>query len=250
MAFAVADVGKQLQANIDQFKEGFKAGFEASAPPGFDADDYDPVQTFKDATGLDLGSDLNWMGDAGGFVEGSSVLGLGGGLVLETDDEQAATDAVDKVEQALSRDRQLGRELKVTPSDNGFSIEAAGAPIGAEVAVQDGKVIAAGGAATIDDVTGSGDTLDDSDRFGDATDALGDGETASFWLDFAPILSLVKSSGSSDPELQAALPYLDALDYVIAGGKLDGDRSTGTFVLGVKEASDDDSDTTSAAIVP
>ncbi len=250
LAFATADLGKTLQTSLDQFSESFKAGFEASAPPGVDASDYDPLAMLKQQTGLDLGADFSWIGDAGGFVEGTSVLGLGGGLVLEADDEQAATDAIDKLERALSGNPGLSRDLKVTPSDNGFSIQASGAPIGAEVAVEDGKVVVAGGGATVDDVVNASDTLDGSDRFNAAKDALGDGETPSFFLDFAPIVSLVESSGATDPDYQAAKPYLDALDYFVAGGKLDGDRATGSLVLGVKEASSDDSESTSAAIVP
>jgi hypothetical protein len=250
LAFATADLGKTLQESLDNFTEGFKAGFQASAPPGFDASQYDPLQLFKQKTGLDLSTDLAWIGDAGGFIEGTSVLGLGGGLVLEADDEQKAQDTVDKIEQFLTRDKALGRETKVSPTDNGFSIQAAGGAIGGEVAVEDGKVVAAGGAATVDDVLNADDTLDGSDRFNAAKDALGDGETPSFFLDFAPILSLVDASGTSDPDYQAAKPYLDALDYIVAGGKLDGDRATGSFVLGVKEASSDDSESTSAAIVP
>lgn len=250
LAFATADLGKTLQQSIDQFTQGFKAGFEASAPPGIDASQYDPVQMFKQETGLDLETDLTWIGDAGGFVEGTSVLGLGGGLVMEADDEQAAGEAIDKLEGALSKSPELKREIKITPSENGFSIQAAGAPIGAEVALEDGKVVVAAGAATVDDVVNASDTLEGSDRFNIAKDALGEGETPSFFLDFAPILSLVESSGSSDPDYQAAKPYLDALDYVVAGSKLEDGRATGTFVLGVKEGSAEDSETTSAAIVP
>lgn len=250
LAFAASDVGETLQTSLDQFTEGFKAGYEASAPRGSDSSDYDPVEMFKQQTGLDLSTDLTWIGDAGGFVEGTSVLGIGGGLVLEATDEQAATDALDKLEQALSRDRELRRDIKVIPSSNGFSIQAVGAPIGAEVALEDGKVVLAAGGATVDDVVNASATLDGSDRFNSAKDALGEGETPSFFLDFAPIMSLVESSGATDPDYEAAKPYLDALDYVVIGGKLEDDRATGSFVLGVKEGSSDDSDSTSAAIVP
>jgi hypothetical protein len=253
LAFASSDVGKSLQTSLDQFTEGFKAGFEASAPPGFDAKSYDPVAMFKQQTGIDLSADLAWIGDAGGFVEGSSILGLGGGLVIEANDEQKATDTVDKLEQALSSNPQLKRQIQVSPNENGFSIQAAGAPVGAEVGVQDGKVVAAAGAATVDDVLNSDDTLDGSDRFSTASDALGDGETPSFFLDFAPVVSLIESAGdtaTADPDYQMAKPYIDALDYLVAGGSLDGDRSTGSIVLGVKEGSGGDTDATSATIVP
>ncbi len=47
---------------------------------------------FQDATGLNLEQDLAWIGDVGGFVEGTSIFGLGAGIVITTDDEQAATE--------------------------------------------------------------------------------------------------------------------------------------------------------------
>jgi hypothetical protein len=168
---------------------------------------------------------------------------------MESNDDQAASQTIDRLQQALSSNRQLKRQIKVAPSDNGFSIQAAGAPIGAEVALQDGKVVVAAGAATVDDVLDPSETLDGSDRFSAAKDALGEGSTPSFFLDFAPVISLVDSSSSGDPDYEAAKPYLDSLDYLVAGGKLDGDRATGSLVLGVKESSGD-STATSAAIVP
>jgi uncharacterized protein DUF3352 len=252
LAFATANFGETLQNSIDQFAEGFQAGLESSAPAGFDTSSIDPISMFKQATGIDLKTDLAWIGDAGGFVEGSSVFGLGGGLVLESNDDQAATDSIDKLESALSSNAQLKRQIQVTPSDSGFSVQANGAPIGAEVGLQDGKVVAAAGAATVDDVVSSSDTLDGSDRFNTATDALGDGSTPSFFLDFGPIVSLVESSGQAgtDPDYQSAKPYLDALDYLVSGSAVDGDRTTGSIVLGVKEASTESADATSAVIMP
>ena len=63
-------------------------------------------QMFQDATGLNLEQDLAWIGDVGGFVEGTSIFGLGGGLVITTDDQGAAEDAVGE---APAGDRQVAR---------------------------------------------------------------------------------------------------------------------------------------------
>ena len=79
LAFAASDVGDQIANSIAQFKAGFEAGFEHAAPNL--AAQVDPIQVFQDATGLNLEQDLAWIGDVGGFVEGTSIFGLGGGLV-------------------------------------------------------------------------------------------------------------------------------------------------------------------------
>ena len=154
--------------------------------------------------------------------------------------------SVDKLEATLKKERSL----QISSTDTGFAIQVAGAPVGAEVALEDGKLVLAVGGATVADVLSPSETLEDSDRFGDASDSLGDDVTTSFYLDFAPILSLVESTGQAtqDPDFQMARPYIEALDYFVAGGKIDGDRTIGSVVLGIKEASSDES--TSAVITP
>lgn len=245
MAFAASGVGDQISNSIAQFKAGFEAGFDDAAPNL--ADEVDPIQMFQDATGLNLEQDLAWIGDVGGFVEGTSIFGLGGGLVVTTDDQQAAEDAVAKVQQAIGS----SRELKVTPSqDGGFDIQAQGAPLGAQVAVEDDKVVVAAGADTVDDVLSPSETLGDSDTFQAAEDDLGSDLTPGFFINFAPILDLVDSIGQSDPEIESARPYLNALDFLIGGSKVDGDRSVAGFTLGVQDQPEGSDSGTSAVITP
>ena len=243
LAFAGADIGGQIQDSIEQFKAGFEAGLADAAPNV--AANVDPIGMFQDATGLNLEEDLGWIGDVGGFVEGTSIFGLGAGIVITTDDEQAATAAVDKVQSAISK----SRSIKVTPGQSGFSIQAQGAPIGAQVAVDDGKVVIAAGADTVDDVVSPSETLADSDTFKAAQDDLGDGLTPSFFVNFAPILDLVDSTGQTDADIESARPYLNALDFLIGGSKVDGDRSVAGFTLGVQDQPADSSDSTSSAVI-
>ncbi len=244
LAFAASDVGDQIANSIAQFKAGFEAGFKDAAP-GISAG-VDPIQMFQDATGLNLEQDLAWIGDVGGFVEGTSIFGLGGGMVVTTDDQQAAEDAVAKLQQAIGK----SRGLKVAPSQDGFDIQAQGAPLGAQVAVEDDKVVAAAGADTVDDVLSPSEKLGDSDTFQAAEDDLGNGLTPSFFINFAPILDLVDSTGQSDPEIESARPYLNALDFLIGGSKVDGERSVAGFTLGVQDQPEDGDSTASAVITP
>ena len=167
--------------------------------------------------------------------------------MAEASDEQAAADTVDRLQTALGRERSI----QLSTTDDGFDVTVPGLPVGGQVAVSDGKFVGAAGSVTVDDVLSPDETLDDSDRFNAARDSLGDDMTASFFLDFAPIMALLESTGevSSDPDYQAAKPYLDALDYVVAGSKVDGDRTTASLVLGVKEAESGSSEDTAAAVI-
>jgi hypothetical protein len=243
LAFAGTGIGDQISSSLDQFKAGFEAGLQQEAP-GL-GNEVDPEQIFQEATGLDLERDLGWIGDVGGFVEGTSIFGLGGGLVITTDDQGAAEDAVAKLQSALSK----SRSVKVTPTEGGFDIQAKEAPIGAHVAVEDEKVIVAAGADTVDDVLSPTETLDDSDTFQAAEDDLGDGLTPGFFVNFAPILDLIDSTGESDPDLESARPYLNALDFLIGGSDLDGERSIVGFTLGVQDQPEDGDTTSESAAV-
>lgn len=242
-AFAATGVGDQLATSIAQFKAGFEASLEQTAPQV--ADQVDPVQAFQDATGLNLEQDVAWIGDIGGFVEGASVFGLGGGLVITTDDSQAAEGAVEKLQATLGKTRGI----KVSPSAEGFDVQARGAPLGAEVTVEDDKVVIAAGADSAQDVLSPSETLGDSDTFQAAEDALDNDLTPSVFVNFAPILDLIDSTGESDPEIEAARPYLNALDFLIGGSKVDGDRSVTGLTLGVQDQPEGDS-TTAAVITP
>ena len=239
IAVAGGNVGEQLQTSLDQFKQGFAQ----QAPAGFDVD---PFAEFKQATGLDLETDFNWIGNFGAFAQGTSILGIGAGVVIESSDDEAAAATVDKLEAALGKQP----ELQITPSDSGFSIQVPGFPAGAEVALQDGKLVIAAGGASVDDVLSPSETLGDSDRFGEAQEALGEDLTPSFFFDFPPLFSLAESTGQTeaDPSYQQAKPYLDALDYLIAGGSVDDEASSIGFVLGLREP--EDSESTSAVLTP
>jgi hypothetical protein len=257
LAFGAPDVGQTIATSYEQFLQGFELGFQQSmeqlggefGSPVTPQDIPDINAEIQKATGLDITKDFGWIGNMGAFVQGSSPLDIGGGVVIETDDAAQATATLAKLRNALGRERGL----KITPTDGGgFTITPVGSPLGAEIAVRDDKVVFAAGGATVDDVLEPSETLADNDRFSSAADVLGDDLEPSVYVDLPTIFSLVESTGaaSSDPDYQAAQPYLSALDYMIAGGSSSDDGTTGRFVIGLKEPSSDTSDTSAAAITP
>lgn len=254
LAFASSDVGAQVQDQIAQFESLFRQSY-SDLPPGVKAPDSqgDPLQQFEQQTGIDLEKDFAWIGDAGGFVEGTSLINLGGGLVLESNDDQAASAALDKLQAALAKSPEVRSQAKIAPNSDGDGFTISAPPITAELAVRDGKAVAGVGSEDVDSILNPDETLDGSDRFSTATAGLGDGATPTFFLDFPPVLDLIESQEGTtdDPQYQQAAPYLHALDYVIAGSGTDGDRTTASFVLGVKESdSSGGSDVAPAVITP
>lgn len=230
LALGATNFGESIGTTYQQFLAGFQRSIsQAGLPTGEVPDIQGEIQ---DQLGLDPAKDFAWAGDLGLFVQGTSLLDLGGALVIETDDEAAATEAVNKLQKALQRNRSL----QVTGSADGFEIASAQAPVGAEVAVRDGKVVVAAAGVTVDDALSPSESLADSDAFTSATGALGDGLDPAFFVDFPTIVSLIEGSGqASGPEYEQAKPVLDALDYLVAGGGEQDGRAVGRFVLGLRE---------------
>lgn len=256
LAFGAPMVGEAIAAGYDSFVQGLELGLSAQAqglegdlPGGTveplpQADVPDIRRELKRQLGIDLSKDLAWMGDVGVFVEGSSLLSVGGGMVIETDDPDAASDAVAQIGRALAR----RPDVQVRRTADGFQVQSG--PAGAEVSVGDDKVVIAAAGVTVEDVLSPSETLADSESFQSASGALGDDLTAAMFVDFPAIVALIEGSGQTgSPEYQQVKPVLDALDYMIAGSGSSDGRAVGRVVLGLKEGGGS-SDAPAAALQP
>jgi uncharacterized protein DUF3352 len=222
LAFAIADVGQTYGPLLREVRHDAGAA---------DA-------TLGGGLGFDLADQVSrWAGDLGGFITGTSLFGLGGALVLETDDEQASASTLDRLRRALGDDPRLSVEPLTDTDDEGFSFSPAGVPISFTVVQHDGKVVA-GLAASVEDVLSPSSTLEDSDAFDSAADALGEDFAPLTFVDFVPMLELIESfpQAADDPDYQSAKPYLDNLEYFVLGTRSDGDRAELRMVLGLRDA--------------
>ena len=64
---------------------------------------------------------------------------------------------------------------------------------------------------------------------------LGEDYDVSAYVDFAPLADLLSLAAATDPGLQQALPYLESLDFLIAGSSTDGERVHQRAFLGIAE---------------
>ena len=116
---------------------------------------------------------------------------------------------------------------------------------------RDGKVVAGLGQNSVDEALSPSSKLGDSGTYKAATGALGGDLTPSFYLDFEPIASFLKlaQTSSPNPNLEQAMPYLDRLDYLIAGAS-DHARTawSRSIVLGVRSAPDSGSGVESSVL--
>ena len=156
--------------------------------------------------------------------------------MLETSDEQASAQTLDRLQRALGNEPGLTVEPLNESGEHGFSVTPAGIPISFQV-VQRGDKVVAGLADSVSDVFSPSSRLGDSDPFNSATDALQDFVPVAF-VDFVPLFQLVDSlpQVQSDPDYQSAKPYLDHLDYLVLGARSDQERGEVRVVLGLRDA--------------
>ena len=226
LAFGAGDLGSTINSFLDQIGN---AGI-----PGVDMDALG--QQFSAETGLDLQADLlGWMGDTGVFVEGTGLLTIGGGAVIETLDADRSRETVDQLGRLLL---QEGAPLTpaVIEGHEGFAIEIPGSPQPINVLAGDEKVVIAFGATATVDAIDPDVSLADSDAFQRAADSLGDGYNTSFFLDIEAVVALVESLGAGSDETYQndVKPWLDPLAHVVFGTKLDGEVAVQKFVIGVE----------------
>lgn len=221
LATAQTDFGQVLDFTIGAF---------AGAVGGRDAIE----QQFKAATGLDLQEDvIDWMGDFGVFVRGTTVSALDGALVIETTDEDASGRFLDAVER-LAR-TQGGGQVEVAPrGGGGFTVAIQGLPQPIHAFQESGRVVFAYGERAASDAIDPGETLGDAPEFTDARDSLGDYDVSMFVL-MQPIFDLIDSTESaSDADWQEAKPYLEPLDALVGGTSGEGEDLKSAVKLIVK----------------
>ncbi|HSJ17267.1 MAG TPA: DUF3352 domain-containing protein [Solirubrobacterales bacterium] len=221
LAFGVDDLGEHLSDSFESLEL-------SGGATRFDLD-----EATEELLGLRLSELTSWIGDVGGYASGTSIFGLGTALELETTDEESSAATLDSLRRSLSRIRSL--RIEPLDGDSGFTVSPSDAPVQIAVVQREGRVVAGLGEKSIDAVLEPDETLDGSDAFGSATNALGDDFAASFFLDFEPMLELFESTGANDdPGFQSAKPYLDPLDYVVTGQGREDDQSVMRLVLGLR----------------
>src|SRR5207247_7231286 len=127
----------------------------------------------------------NCLGDVSGYLSGTSIIGLGGAIVLSTRDQAASAKSLAQLQGAFERDvdvitRPLGG------GQTGFTVTPRGSPVQFVFTQRQGKVIAGLGQDSVDAALNSPKTLSDTPGFKAASSAL-NGLVPAFYLDFQPI---------------------------------------------------------------
>lgn len=191
---------------------------------------------FKQLTGVDPHDATAWMTDGYEFVSGTSPTSFTAGLVVGTNDQRASADAILALRKKFEQDADATLDPpRVQGADPGFSATAPESPEAIDVAqVGDQVVGALGPGRPGEEALDPQHPLADDPAFQSGEDALGDVSPLVF-VSLPQFLVVAEQGGSaSDPGYVAAKPYLQKLDYLIAGTSESGDRSTARVVVGAK----------------
>ena len=186
--------------------------------------------------GLDLDADLlEPLGGLGLFVRGTSVLDIGGGLLLQLTDADAAQRLLTRVQAIVTAGAGVPTHAVELSGARGFELQIPQSPQPI-VVLQKGDRIAAGYAAS-----SAQDLLDPQERFDDsapgkaAIATLGDGYTPSFVLLVPPLAGLLSALDELEvADLSDVLPYVGAYRSLAIGTKRDGDRVSVRIVAALR----------------
>ncbi len=212
-AMGSADVGDTLRRTIDGVA-GAIGGLVAR-------------REFEQEYGLDLDRDLlDWIGDVGVFVRGTTPSTLDGGVVIEPTDEDAAAAAFGRIVGAVQVKAEARAEpIDVAGADQAFELRHAHSPCPVVIARGSGLVVVTVGRAAAEAALGSGDRLGDTDLYSEAEELVGMEPSA--LVSMPALLAMIEE----DEEVR---PYLEAYSVIAAGMTADGDEAVGRLAAGLR----------------
>jgi hypothetical protein len=190
----------------------------------------------KRSTGLDLEQDVfSWIGDSGVFIRGASEPELDGALVIESTDDGKAAPAFGKIVGLIGKEDGVRPEpVQLEGAESAFSFKSPDTDKPIVLARGAGRVVAAYGEDAAKAALDPATKLGDGEIYADAKDALEDGMEPGFLLSMPAVLKLVDAIGEADADYDKAKPYLEALNAIASGGKVDGDTVKSRIAVTLK----------------
>jgi Protein of unknown function (DUF3352) len=185
-----------------------------------------------------------WMGEAGVFASGTTVLELKAGVVIDSTDPAASRAAVGKLASALNRSGAEASRATIAGTDAAIEVKVTGLPVTLVIAdglAQDGqtKFVMGVGESSITSALHPSSTMSGSAAYTAAQSALGEGIKPSLAVDFATMLSLLEGVGlSEDPTIAPYVPFLRNSTTLAGGGRsLGGGMERLRLVQGLRPSS-------------
>ena len=186
----------------------------------------------------------SWMGEAGAFASGTTILELKAGAVIDSTDPAASRAAVGKLASALNEAGAEATPATIPGTEAAIEAKVQGLPV--TLVIADGraangetKFVLGIGESSIDAALNPSSTMAADPASATAKSALGEGIQPSLTVDFPTMLSLLEGVGlGEDPTVAPFLPYLRNATTLAGGGKsLGGGVRRLRLVLGLRQPS-------------
>jgi hypothetical protein len=182
----------------------------------------------------------SWMGSAGIFASGSSLLELKAAIVIESKNAALSRAAVSKLAGQLRSGGGSLRPVSIPGTEAAEGVALTGLPLVLDIAdgrSSDGKskFVLGFGEASVQDALKPSSTMASSETRSSASTALGEGIQPSIVFQVPTLLSLLEGIGlTEDPAISKFVPYLRAIATVSGGGKeLGGEVERFRIALGL-----------------
>ncbi len=203
-----------------------------------------PLQTLSANTAQAKRDFLSWMGDAGVYARGTTILELKAAAVIDSTNPTASRAAVGKLASALNSSGAEATPATIPGTEAAIEAKVKGLPVTLVIAdgrAADGqtKFVMGLGESSITEALNPASTMAGSAAYNAAQTALGEGIQPSVTADFATLLSLLEGVGlSEDATISKFVPYLRASTTLAGGGKsLGGGVERLRLVLGLRPSS-------------
>jgi hypothetical protein len=183
-----------------------------------------------------------WMGSAGIFAAGSSLLELKAAIVIESKNAALSRAAVSKLAGQLRSAGGSLRGVSIPGTEAAQGVALTGLPLVLDIAdgrASDGKskFILGFGEASVEDALKPSSTMAGAETRSSASTALGEGIQPSIVFQVPTLLSLLEGIGlTEDPSISKFVPYLRAVATVSGGGReLGGEVERFRLALGLSD---------------
>ncbi len=166
----------------------------------------------------------SWMGSAGIFASGGSLLELKGAVVISSKNPALSRAAVGELATQLRKTGASVSPASIAGTEAAVGVRLTGLPVVLDIA--DGRDAAGAakfvlgiGEASVQAALDPPSTLAGSAPAGSATAALGEGTQPSLIVGFPTLVTLFEGLGlSEDPAISKFMPYLRAVSTLAGGG--------------------------------
>lgn len=205
---------------------------------------FTPLRVLGAPTALARRDFASWMGSAGIFASGDSLLELRGAVVITSKDPAASRAAIGELADQLRKAGESVTPVSIPGTEAAVGARLSGLPVVLDIAVgRDAagqtKFVLGLGEASVATALNPPSTLSGAPSRSAAAASLGEGIEPSLIVDFPTFLSLLEAVGlSEDPSISKFLPYLRSSTTLAGGGHaLGGGVDRYRLVLGLQTSS-------------